>query len=110
MGDGMMSGVPRSFLRAWGGCQFPQLTSGSSCRGIQVRRCPQPVVWDQKVCRFKEMLELEVRQKPSKQSQLGVTFHIQDLVGRGTLHRILTASGDLLRLAGEVQNRQMTWA
>ncbi|CEM18716.1 unnamed protein product [Vitrella brassicaformis CCMP3155] len=61
-------------------------------------------------CRFKEILELEVRQKPLKQSQLGMAFHIQDLVGRGTLHRIPTTSGDLLRLAGEVQNRQMTWA
>eukprot|EP01083_Nonionella_stella_P039079 106256_1 len=54
--------------------------------------------------RYKEILQTELVKKPLRTSNLGIHYHMRDMIGAGLLQETKTTCGPLLRLV-EVKNR-----
>ena len=47
----------------------------------------------------REMFLRELAARPLRSSQLGLRFHLRDLLGSGALVRVATPAGEVLRMA-----------
>ena len=51
--------------------------------------------------RYREASMKEVAKKRLRASELGIQWHVRDLIGRGLVMRVITTSGPLLRAAAK---------